>query len=527
LHNGWIIIVLHTHLPYVRHPEYEEFLEEDWLYEAITETYIPLLSVYRDLVNEGTDFHVTMSMSPTLCEMLADPLLQSRYLARLDKLIELAAKEVRRTVGMPYHDAARMYLEHFQAARRVFVEDNGCNLLNSFREFQDRGNIEIITCPATHGFLPLMEREESVRAQIKIAAANYRKHFRRSPRGIWLSECAYRPGVEKYLHEEGIRFFFMDAHGLLYAEPRPKYGVFRPAMSTGGAVIFARDLESSKQVWSNKEGYPGDWNYREFYRDLGYDAHYDHISPYLHKDGVRRNIGIKYHRITGQVSLDRKEPYYPAAAAEKAKEHGSNFVFNRQAQVSYLRGILGCKPVIVSPYDTELFGHWWFEGPMFLKQVFRSFAHDQDELKTILPTKFLDAEKRMQVLSPVMTSWGDKGYNEVWLNGSNDWIYRHLHVAESRMVELANRFPEADGLVGRALNQAARELLLAQASDWAFIMTTGTAVAYAEKRTRDHLSRFHGLYLQLTEDRLEAEWLSELEWRDNIFQELDYRVYRT
>ena len=126
---------------------------------------------------------------------------------------------------------------------------------------------------------------------------------------------------------------------------------------------------------------------------------------------------------------------------------------------------------------------------------------------------------------PAASSWGDKGYYEVWLNGSNDWIYRHLHAAERRMVELACRWKDPDALRRRALNQAARELLLAQASDWAFLMATGTAPVYANKRTCDHINRFNGLYLQLVEDRLEPEWLASLERTDSIFQEIDYRVY--
>ncbi|MCK6491716.1 MAG: DUF1957 domain-containing protein, partial [Planctomycetes bacterium] len=206
-------------------------------------------------------------------------------------------------------------------------------------------------------------------------------------------------------------------------------------------------------------------------------------------------------------------------------DHAGNCLFNRQHQARWLKGVLGVPPVVVSPYDAELFGHWWFEGPMFLDYMMRKTAYDQEEVRLTTPSRFLDAERRHQVVEPSASSWGDKGYFEVWLNGTNDWIYRHLHAGEVRMQELANRFPYPNPIQERALKQAARELLLAQSSDWAFIMTTGTMVAYAEKRTRDHLHRFNGLYLQLVEDRLEEGWLGELEWKDNIFSEIDYRVY--
>lgn len=522
---GYLMMMFHAHLPFVRHPEYEEFLEEDWLYEAMTETYIPLLNMLEGFERDGVNACFTMSLTPPLCEMLADKLLQDRYLARLIRLQELMEKEVVRTQGGPFYAAACQYREHFKMCRELFEYKWGRNLVQAFRHYQEKGFVEVITCCATHGFLPLMVTESSVRAQIQIACANYRKHFGRNPRGIWLAECAYAPGVDRFLREAGIEFYFMDTHGVAFGSPRPRYGNFRPAFTPHGVAAFARDAESSKQVWSSEEGYPGDVDYREFYRDLGYDGEYSYIKPYLHNDGVRRNIGVKYHRITGKVALSDKQPYNPEWAMRKADQHAGNFLFNRQHQARWLRGVLGTEPVIVSPYDAELFGHWWSEGPQFLNFLMRKAAFDQEEVQLSTPPRFLEKHRRHQVIEPCGSSWGDKGYYEVWLNASNDWIYRHLHASELRMQELAHRFQHPNPLEDRALKQAARELLLAQASDWAFIMTTGTMVAYAEKRTRDHLHRFNGLYLQLIENRVEEPWVGDLEWRDNIFSEVDYRVY--
>ena len=528
MEKGYLTFVLHAHLPFIRHPEYVEFLEEDWLFEAITETYIPLIDVYDALVEDHIDFRITMSITPPLCEMLADPLLQSRYLRHLDKLIVLANQEVHRTrADSPYHHAALMYAERFTRARYVFEEKYGRNLLAAFRKFQDLGKLEVISCAATHAFLPFLVTPEAVRAQVVVAKHNYIKHFGRPPRGMWLAECAYFPGLDEELKNQGIRYFFVDSHGLIFGSPRPVYDVFAPVYCPSGVAAFARDVESSKQVWSSEEGYPGDYNYREFYRDLGYDGHYDYVRPYLHEDGIRRNLGIKYHKITGEVDLGQKKPYDPRAAWEKAAEHAGNFMFNRQLQVRWLHDQMGKPPIIISPYDAELFGHWWFEGPDFLNFVLRKAATDQDEIRLITPSEYLHENPVHQVVTPSFSSWGDKGYAEVWLNGTNDWIYRHLHASERRMVKLANDHPDATGLLRRALNQAARELMLAQSSDWAFIMTTGTTVPYAEKRTRDHLHRFNGIYLQITENRLEENWIADLEWKDSIFYEMDYRVYRS
>lgn len=525
---GYLSLVLHAHLPFVRHPEYPDFLEEDWLYEAISETYIPLLVAFNHLRDEGVKFRLTMSMTPPLCEMLTDELLQERYVRHLNKLCELSEKEVERTrrEAQHFHAAAQMYRAHFNECREVFENVYQRNIVRGFRQLQDEGFLEIITCCATHGFLPLMSHEAAKRAQIQIARENYLKHFGRPPRGIWLAECAFNPGDDRYLREAGIKFFIADAHAILYGTPRPRRGIYAPVITPEGVAVFARDTETSEQVWSSEIGYPGDPDYREFYRDLGYDAlDYEYIRPYLHDDGVRRNTGIKYHRITGKVPLHEKAPYVPEWATNKAALHAGHFMLHRQGQARHLHHTLGRAPLILAPYDAELYGHWWFEGPQFLFYLFKKLHYDQDEIQPISPIDYLQLYPQNQQQTPSASSWGAEGYNRVWINGQTDWIYLHQHAAERRMVELAAAFPHADGSLRRALNQAARELLLAQSSDWAFIITTGTMVQYAVKRFKDHIHRFTRLYEMINAGRIDEKWLADVESKDNIFPELDYRVY--
>lgn len=522
--KGYLSLVLHAHLPYVRHPEHENFLEERWLFEAITETYVPLIDAFNRLVEEDIPFRVTVSVSPTLASMLSDGLLQERYVKHLDKLIELAEKEIHTTRDTPFYKSALMYRDRFYRTKYIFCEKYGRNLLFAFKQLQDRGRLEITTCAATHGFLPLMMvNRNAVRAQIGTAVDSHVRHFGRPPRGIWLPECAYAPGIDEVLKEFGIKFFFTDTHGILYASHRPRYGVFAPVFCPSGVAAFGRDIESSKQVWSADEGYPGDFNYREFYRDIGFERDFEYIKPYIHSDGIRIHTGIKYHRITGRT--EDKQPYNPHRAWEKAVEHAGNFMFNREHQVIHLSTLMDRPPLIVAPYDAELFGHWWFEGPVFLEYLIRKIHYDQNTLELITPGDYLQMFPCNQVARPCASSWGNKGYNEVWLNKTNDWIYRHLHIAADRMTELANKFPTANGLLLRALKQAARELQLAQSSDWAFIMSTGTMVDYAVKRTKTHLLNFIGLYEQIKYNRLEEPWVSKLERKNNIFPDIDYRLY--
>jgi 1,4-alpha-glucan branching enzyme len=312
---------------------------------------------------------------------------------------------------------------------------------------------------------------------------------------------------------------------VLFAEPRPRYGVYAPILCPETRVAaLARDAESSKQVWSSIEGYPGDFDYRDFYRDVGFDLDYDYVKPHLHRTGQRSLLGIKYHRITGLT--DDKQPYRPQAALEKAAEHAGNFMFNREKQAEWLSGSMDGRPaLIVAPYDAELFGHWWFEGPDWINYLLRKIHHDQQTIKTVTVPEYLDRHPHVQIARPSMSSWGYKGYNEVWLEGSNDWIYRHLHEGADRMVELARNNPSPDALRRRALNQAARELLLAQSSDWAFIMKSGTMVEYAEQRTRTHVHNFNHLYETINRNEIDEGWLSEVERRHNLFPLIDYRLY--
>jgi 1,4-alpha-glucan branching enzyme len=285
-------------------------------------------------------------------------------------------------------------------------------------------------------------------------------------------------------------------------------------------------MESSRQVWSAEAGYPGDPDYREFYKDVGWELPLDQLGDVI-CEGLRKNVGIKYHRVTGRrVGLGDKKPYVREWAVEKAARHAGHFLGERQRRVRELAGAMDRPPLIVSPYDAELFGHWWFEGPDFLGYVFRKMHYDQDEIRPITPLEYLERHPECEVGQPPFSTWGAKGYAEVWLNPLNDWIYPHLEMAAERMVELARRHSNPASLEERALNQAARELLLAQSSDWAFIMKTGTTVEYAKKRVRDHIARFTYLYRVLTEGGLEEAILREFEERDNIFPQIDHRVYR-
>ena len=543
--SGSLALILHAHLPFVRHPEHEHFLEEDWFFEAITECYVPLVRMMQRLVDEHVPFKLAMSLTPTLCAMLQDKLLCERYVRHLDLLIDLAARERKRNRNHPrLSELADFYFKIFRETRRFFVDECKCDLLATFRELRESGGLEIVASAATHGLLPLLQEPVTAedgdlgvpfassalpgstpaaiaaRAQILIGRDVYVDLFGVEPRGFWLPECAYEPGLESILQEANIRWFVLDAHGLLFGKPRPRRSIYAPCYTPAGPAAFARDRDSSRQVWCAQGGYPGDPAYREFYRDAGFDLPLEHLGPVTH--GTRKFSGVKYHRITGAGG--QKQLYDPVAAERIAERQAIHFLEERRRQIREVAAA-GFDPIVVVPFDAELFGHWWFEGPRFLEQFIRQAAIERD-FRLSTPSEYLAANPTQQIIEPATSTWGENGYLEVWLNPSNAWIYPQLHIAAQQMSEVARRHaeectPPAD----RVLKQLVRELLLAQSSDWAFLMKTGTAREYATKRTIDHLARFNRLHDQLVSNNLDEEFLGECECRDNLFPNVNWRYY--
>lgn len=523
---GYVGLLLHAHLPYIRHPEYEHFLEEHWLFEAITETYLPLLDVFGGLLNDGIPFRCAVSLSPTLVGMFQDPLLMSRYRRYLAERIELAEREVRRTRADPaFRVPARMYRKLYRERLARFEDVYGGDLVGAFRALRDAGGLELLTCAATHGFLPLLNAEPAaVRTQVRLGVLAHRRAFGRAPRGIWLPECGYDKGLEEVVKEAGPRYFCLETHGLLGGRPPPPHGVSEPTACPNGVAVFARDPESSRQVWSATEGYPGDFDYREFHRDIGYERKEAELRPCLLDGHIRIPTGLKYYRVTG--THGDKAPYDPAAARRKAALHAEHFLSLKERQIERLASGRSRPPFLLAPFDAELFGHWWFEGPVWLDRLFRLNARrSRPAVRWATPADDLRRYRKRPVVEPAPSTWGYMGHNAFWLNETNDFIPPRLLDMARRMKALARRFPRPSPLQRRALNQALRNLLLAQASDWAFLMKAGGGDAYARKRWHDHAARFDWLCKALQSGRIDPVKLEALEILDNPFPKLDYRVY--
>ncbi len=525
--HGYLALVLHAHLPFVRHPEHARHLEERWFYEALVECYLPLLDAFDRMADEGVPFALTMSVTPPLAAMMSDDLLRRRFhehLARLEAPggARDEAPLRRRAVRADRHVLSRP----LRATCARVWDRHGGDVLSGLVRHWDAGRLELITCSATHCYLPgMLPAREGIRPQLALGVTGFERIVGRTPTGAWLAECAYHPSFDAEIARAGIRFTVLDTHGILHARPRPPFGVHAPICSPSGVAFFGRDVESSRQVWSRDEGYPGDAYYRDFYRDIGFDLPEADLMGEVVGDGSRLMTGLKYYRITGKDM--EKEPYQPGVARERAWEHAGNFVFNRAKQIERAGSErMPAPPIVVAPYDAELYGHWWFEGPIFLEAVFRRLRevsgrrradHAPAVPRSAPRDRRGDAERQLVGRRRLRRGLGRP-------RGGLDVAARAPRDALRALARRAHR--HADGRRGQALDQSIRELLLLQSSDWPFILKTGTATRYAEARIRAHVHRLRHLGHLVETGAIEgtdAAWLDDLCKRDNFLASLSRR----
>ena len=554
-------LVLHGHLPYVlSHGTWPH--GSDMLFECTAESYLPLLRTFDRLVDEGVSPKVTMGLTPVLCEQLAHPSFPDQfchYLGLRVRGAEENREEFVRTGQPEMAELAEMWRVQYLGVKSDFEERYGRDLLAQYRRLQDGGHIEVMTSAATHAYLPLIGSDESVGAQVKLAVQSYTRHFGRAPRGFWLPECAYRPryawksplsdagpqtpqlrkGVEEFLAESGLHYFIVDTATLLGGATSGVYlsrfsalqrlweqlrASYQPAATDitkspyrsylaasvesdrPPVAVYTRDERTGIQVWSGEHGYPGDGWYLDFHKK--------------HYPG-----GHRYWRVTSsQSDLADKFRYEPWQTGARVQENADHFCH-------LVHEILTSQPggsVLCAPYDAELFGHWWFEGPEWLYRVVKGNAANP-AVTAMTCAEHLGAVTPEAAVSLPEGSWGQGGFHWVWLNEWTEWIWRHIYAAEEEFPELAAAAGErGDPLLTEIVTQAARELLLLEASDWPFLISTWSARDYAEGRAARHfdvysrlaaMAKRRGAGEELAED--DARFLEENKERDSLFPELN------
>jgi len=560
--KGRFTLVLHSHLPYVlSHGRWPH--GTDWLSEAAAECYIPLLNVFEKLIEENITPGVTVGLTPILCEQLAAKEFVEEFMDYCRTKVE-AAKADEQEFSLTGQDhlagLAKMWTSYYEDTLSDFVNKYDKNILAAFRKMQDQGALEIITSAATHGYLPLLGKDEAVAGQIRTGVETYKKHFGKHPVGIWIPECAYRPaykwdapvdgiidsydrlGVEEILYDNGIAYFMVDHHLLeggkavgtyaarfdalnkLWASFNEQFTQIEGAPRTPGksyfvsskddkgkaVAILVRDPKTGLQVWSGEYGYPGDGNYLEFHKK--------------HFPG-----GHRYWRVTSSdADLGDKQEYYPKVIEERIRENADHFKDLVKSRLLETKEELGQPGLLCAPFDTELFGHWWFEGPRFLYHVIKNIHHDPD-IEMATGAQQIGDNPPNEVLRIPEGSWGEGGYHYIWLNKWTEWTWKHVYESETTFLDRLKEVDyEKDEFAKRILVQMARELLLLEASDWQFLISTFAARDYAESRLSIHTDVFKkldgilGKYLENGSCAQEDHaFLEKAEERDLAFKELD------
>jgi 1,4-alpha-glucan branching enzyme len=536
---GYVAIVLHAHLPYVRHPEHERSLEERWLYEALWETYLPLVDLLDRFADEGVVAPISLSVSPTLAAMWSDPLLRRRFLDHVSRTRRLAQHAI---AQRPETSEEQPALRHHAAllGRAVATfERHGGDVLAALVRHHREGRLDLFTTSATHAFLPgLAPSPAWLRAQLEIGRRAFESMTGLAPPGLWLPECAYAPSIDEALARAGARFTVLDAHGIALGEPRPSVATLmteRGALivptaaieSAAGVIYFGRDLWAGRTVWA-MDGYPSDPAYREFHRDLGFDAPESQLLGELGPDGTRIATGLKLHRITGPGP--HKAPYEPEPARARAAAHAATFADDRARFFAALPR-RRAPPLSVVPFDAELFGHFWHEGPMFLEALLRRLAKAAvaGGPAAISLSEYADRHRTEERAQPATSTWGEGGFGATWTGPRTAALWRHVHHASAAVQTAVRAARRAEGIRGAALDQAIIEALLLQSSDFAFMIHRRTTAAYGERRAAEHAAAATRLAALATSGDIDlhlAAWIRSVGQRAPFLHDLPSEALR-
>lgn len=553
---GRFLLCLHSHMPYVLSHGVSPH-GTDWINESTAECYLPLLHALDRLHHEGIHPRWTINMTPILAEQLEDPAFKDGFEEYCQQKIDAALEDQKRfeIEGPLWMQGLAGFWQRFYTKALVqFKHQWGRSINEGFKFFQDQGSVELITSGATHGYQPLLGTDESCVAQVRLGIQTYEKHFGRKPRGIWLPECAYRPryawkspvepnaipwermGTDEILAQEGLEYFFVDSHMIRGGNPLGTYAANFPQLAEmfarsskyftppeelrseyehyllpTGTSAFARDPQTTVKVWSGDAGYPGDEHYLEFHKQL-YPGR------------------LRYWRISQEKSdLGKKQPYDPYAAFEKIQAHAEDLVNVLKGTLATYKGQADRTGTLVAMYDTELFGHWWWEGPEFLYELSRRLYADGD-IEMVSGGDVMDTDPARHLINLPEGSWGEGGYHYIWINDGNVWTWEKLYPVERKMRQMAREYN--GGPATEIAIQAAREMLLAESSDWQFLISTFSARDYAEIRFQDHIDRFNRLaeiadrvHSGATMQPDEKAFLKECQQKDSPFASLDLSLW--
>jgi 1,4-alpha-glucan branching enzyme len=528
-----ISFVFNANLPFVREIKPHFVHEELPFFETVSMAFIPFLQMLDRLETEHIPFRITLVMPPVLCHLLTDELLVNRYLEYVDNQIAFGEKEMTRCKDNPkLLKLVYKYYEDIIDKRVLFTERYNKNIPAVLYNHARRGKLEIITTAAANAYLPFyINYPSAIAAQIETALITHRNFFKTRPEGFWLPELAYCDDLDSLIRLYKFDWVVIDTHTALLSRILPKDGTFYPLKTQAGLFFLAKDFYAYQDIMSRKTGLTLNKAFRSYFDDAGFDLPHDYIINFVSENGMRLATGYKYY--TKGQNGKNKELYNFENANTAAKQAANQFLLNRVQSLSEAKKAIQKNTVSVCALPFSFFGYFWYEGWTFIEEVFRQGVSHSD-IQFLTPSEYLRKEDSLNfpVITPEYSSSGYNGYAETFLGYSNVWIYRHILRSIERMIELSERFSDETDVRERVLNQAAREILLSTQAEWLRLTAnvepniSNEWRNYAQTKLELHLRNFTTLYESLGSSRLSTRFLTDLEAKDNVFPDINYRSFR-
>ena len=514
-----LLFIFHAHVPYIRHTAENELLEANQFYEILSYGLLPFLRMCRRLDADSVSFKCGLVISPLLCEMLKSSFCGERYNEYLDRHTAFAQQELQRAAGTPQEALIRRHLDFLTISREDFNILYKKDILSGINSFAAKGCIELLATSSTPCFFPFyQDMPEALTAQIEQGLSNFRENFAAVPAGFWLPSMGYDTGLDCIIKSYGIDYTVLESQSFLFADRPPVNGVFSAAMGESGLSFLGKDSAAYADIAHPETGFYLRPDYLDTDKDIGFELDEKTLSPLFDVKKGRRTTGFCYYRRAGGC-------YDAEAGALQAEKDAERFLTNRNAVLTEAAALLDADPLCsVSVLPLTFLGKTWREGMRWLEVVFRKLAQRHD-MQCALPAEYLKKVRRIQSINPFYASNLPSGYADELINSSNDWMFPRIQKATERMIDLAGRFPDDQGLKERMLNMAAKELLLAQSTDWPLMADAQTSAEYAAAQCEEHLATFTDVYDSLGSGSISTDRLIKREKEYPIFSDMNYRFF--
>lgn len=519
--NKNLVLVICGHQGYIRHIDEDRDYgpENDILFSAISQTYLPLVNLLNKLKDDGISFKISLVLSPILCSLLSDAIIQEQYIQWLDRRIAFGEKEVLRLKGDSLLlKNAEACLEKAKQDKIDFEECYNRNLLREFSRLAKSGNVELLATAGSYAFLPhYSDMTEVLNAQIETGIYSHKYFFGSAPEGFWLPYMGYSDGIEKNLRSYGINYTILDSHGILFSKETPDFGIFKPVRSNNSLVLFARDEETPSDIENPEFGYMNNPVYKAQNRDVCFELSSSEIMDFIPENKARANSLYRYWAREKENSV----VYDKSIALEQAKKDAISFLTAKNNKLNEAAKLVDGDVSLVCTLDASVLGQDWAEGIYWLENVIR----ENKESSFVSCSSLIVNQFKLPKITPYVSANSGTGYGEDLLDSSNSWMIRYTRKMGERMVDLAERFPSDTGLKARLLNLGAKELMLAQSAEWPKMIHDGNFPEYVEDYFKSCVLAFTAVFDSLGSNTVSTEWLTSLEKKHCLFPWMNYRIF--